>query len=159
MRLSDAVTVWWNPFFLQCKLVWSGLQISDAVLLLDNVCSRGLWSKGLLRSIITPEGSSYCVRHVEEEVSFAFFIVNSLHVPGVRRMPESWTDSERGAVILMHVLRQSVLQWESAQCVCVCVMHRARPRSMLSWAAGWFPFSLPSLNPIREASHPLQQIW
>lgn len=42
IRLSDAVTVWWNLFFIQCKLVWSGLQISDAVLLLEDVCNGGV---------------------------------------------------------------------------------------------------------------------
>ena len=49
----------------------------------------------MLWSIIAPEGSSYCVRHAEEEVSFAFIVVKSMPVPRVRCMPERWTNRER----------------------------------------------------------------
>lgn len=46
-----------------------------------------------MRSIIAPEGSSYCVRHAEEEVSFAFIVVKLMPVP--RCMPERQTDREK----------------------------------------------------------------
>lgn len=48
-----------------------------------------------MRSIFVPEGSSYCVRHAEEEVSFAFIIVKSMPVPRVSSMLERRADTER----------------------------------------------------------------
>lgn len=98
----------------------------------------------LLRTIIAPEGSSYCVRHAEEEVSFAFIVVKSMPVPGVSCMPERQTDSERSFNI--DACLQTVcntLREHSAASVCMCVLHQAHPPSTLSWAAGWFSLLSP----------------
>lgn len=96
IRLSDSVTVWWNLFFIQCKRAWSGFKS-----LMQRCCWKICVMEGwgvvwrLLKTIIAPEGSSYCVRHAEEEVSFVFIVVKSMPVPRVSCMPERQADSER----------------------------------------------------------------
>lgn len=101
----------------------------------------------MLRSIIAPEGSSYCVRHADEEVSFAFSVVKSLPVPRVRYMPERQTNREMEALILMHVFRQckTVRAHTAAN---VCVLYRASTLQAC-WETGWFLFPL---SPIRPGS-------
>lgn len=142
VRLSDAVTVWWNLFFIQCKLVWSAIQISDAVLLLEDVCNGGV--RGVVEEYHCPRGFKLLCQTCRRR---GFICIHRSKTHACPKVHAREADQQREALILMHVFRQSVYKtvWAHIQHQCVCCA--VHPPSTPSWATGWFPFSLPSLQP------------